>query len=284
MTATLAIDLGGSKILAALVAGAEVIARSRTETDREGGPEAWLTQIAALSAPWRGRYSAAGLSVTGRVHDGRWSAMNRKTLAVPEGFPLAARAREALGLDAALANDAQAAAWGEYRHGAGAGRDMVFLTVSTGIGGGVVLNGRLLTGRGGLAGHVGQMALDGGPVENLASGTWIASAAAAAGHPSDARAVFDAAAVGAPWAEEIVALSAARLARLCADLQCLLDPEVIVLGGGVGLAPGFLDRVTAILGQFPPPVRPTLARAALGPEAGIIGMAALATELKTGSD
>ena len=284
MIATLAIDLGGTKILAALVEGPSVIASAQVSTDRDGGPEAWLGQIAGLARPWQGSYAAAGISVTGLVHDGLWSAMNQKTLAVPPGFPLAARACDAVGMVPALANDAHAAAWGEYRHGAGAGRDMVFLTVSTGIGGGIVLGGRLVTGRGGVAGHVGQMSLDGGPVENLASGTWIATAAASAGHPSDARAVFEAAARGAPWAEEIVALSASRLGRLCTDLQCLLDPEVIVIGGGVGLAPGFLDRVTETLDQYPPPVRPTLARAALGPEAGIIGMAALATETKPGSD
>lgn len=284
MTTTLSLDLGGTKILAALVEGPCVITSAQVATDRDGGPEAWLAQIAALAQPWRGRYAAAGISVTGLVHDGVWSAMNQKTLAVPQGFPLAERGAEAVGMVPALANDAQAAAWGEYRHGAGAGRDMVFLTVSTGIGGGIVLGGRLVTGRGGVAGHVGQMSLDGGPVEDAASGTWIAAAAAEAGHPCDARAVFEAAARGAPWAGEIVALSASRLARLCSDLQCLLDPEVIVIGGGVGLAPGFLDRVTTFLHQYPPPVRPTLARAALGPEAGIIGMAALANEPKPGSD
>lgn len=279
MSVTLAIDLGGTKILGALVEGAEVVDRAQVATDRDGGADAWLGQIACLAEPWRGRFAAAGLSVTGVVRQGLWSAMNPRTLPVPADFPLADRARAAVGMATVAINDAQAAAWGEYRHGAGAGRDMVFLTVSTGIGGGVVLNGRLVTGRGGIAGHVGQMAGgERGPLEDRASGTWIARAAAQVAQPGDARAVLAAAQAGAPWAEEIVALSARRLGRLCRDLQYLLDPEVIVIGGGVGLAPGFLDRIAATLHDCPAAIRPTLARAALGADAGIIGVAALAND------
>ena len=278
MSATLAIDLGGTKILAALVEGAEVRDRALVATDRDGGADAWLGQMAELAQAWRGRFTAAGLSVTGVVRHGLWSAMNPRTLPVPAEFPLAERATAALGVATVAINDAQAAAWGEYRHGAGRGRDMVFLTVSTGIGGGVVLNGRLIAGRGGIAGHVGQMSGNDGPLEDSASGNWIARAAAAEGHPGDARDVFAAARSGADWAAEIVAHSARRLAWLCRDIQCLLDPDVIVIGGGVGLAPGFLDRITATLHDCPAAIRPTLARAALGSDAGIIGVAALAND------
>lgn len=278
MSATLAIDVGGTKILAALVDGAEVRDRALVATDRDGGADAWLAQIAGLAEAWRGQFTVAGLSVTGMVRHGLWSAMNPGTLPVPADFPLAERASAVLGVATMAINDAQAAAWGEYRHGAGAGRDMVFLTVSTGIGGGVVLNGRLIVGRGGIAGHVGQISGSDGPLEDSASGNWIARAAASAGHPGDARAVFAAARSGVAWAAEIVALSARRLARLCRDIQYLLDPDVIVIGGGVGLAPGFLDRIAATLHDCPAAIRPTLARAALGSDAGIIGVAALAND------
>ena len=275
MSATLAIDLGGTKTLAALVDGPHVVARAERPTRRDGDTDHWLADIADLVAGWRGSWGAAGATVTGLVAEGRWRALNLQTLRLDAWFPLAQRLTDLLGQEPVLANDGQAAAWGEYRHGAGRGRDMVYLTVSTGIGGGIVAGGRLLRGRSGLAGHVGLLVdpLSEGdvPFEDHASGRFLAATAGL----TDARAVF--ADAGAE-AEEAIALSARRVARLCRNLQLLLDPEVIVLGGGVGLAPGYLDRVEAELGALDAIRRPTLAPAALGPDSGAIGIAALATD------
>ena len=280
----LAFDLGGSKTLAALVAGDRVLARVEAATDRAAGPEDWIAGMARLAAPWAGRYGAIGVTVTGLVRDGCWSALNPATLAIPQGFPLAARIRAVMGQEAVLANDAQAAAWGEHVAGAGRGGDLVFLTVSTGIGGGVVTGGRLLTGRAGLAGSFGQfgpLAADGPRFEDIAAGLWFAAEADAVGAGGDARAVFAAAGRGEGWAAGIIDLSAARVARLCRNLQLAFDPPVIVIGGGIGLAPGYLDRVEAALGDLAPPLRPSLARAALGGDAGAIGIAALAAARTT---
>jgi N-acetylmannosamine-6-phosphate 2-epimerase/N-acetylmannosamine kinase len=277
MEPVLAFDLGGSKILAALVAGASVIDRAEVATAREAGPEAWIEQMAEIAARWDGRYGRLGVTVTGLVREGRWSALNPGVLAIPPDYPLAEQVRKRLGQVAVIANDAQAAAWGEHVHGAGQGRDMVFLTVSTGIGGGVVLGGRLLVGRGGLAGSFGQLgpfAEAGARVEDIAAGRWIALAAA--GRAGDARAVFAAAQAGDAWAEGIVAQSAERVARLCANVQLALDPGVIVIGGGVGLAPGYLGRVEAALAPLAGPLCPQIVPAALGAAAGAIGIAALA--------
>ncbi|MBW7923001.1 MAG: ROK family protein [Rubellimicrobium sp.] len=273
----LAIDLGGTKILAALVAGGCVIERATAATDRDGGPQRWLQQMGELVRNWSGRWQRAGITVTGLVQDGRWSALNRATLDLPRDFPLAERAAALLGRPVTLANDAQAAAWGEFRHGAGQGcTDMVFLTVSTGIGGGVVAGGRLLRGRAGLAGHVGLLAPlpdgDGPILEDSASGRFIARRA---GQP-DARAAF--AALPEARAEAAVAASARRVARLCRNLHLILAPDRIVIGGGVGLAPGYLPRVTAELAVVDPRLRPTLTAAALGPDAGVVGIAALTFE------
>lgn len=287
MTPVLAIDLGGTKILAALVKDGTVVARSEAVTAREAGPDVWLAEMARLAAPWAGQYSAMGVTVTGLVHRGLWRALNPGTLAIPQDWPLAARLRTVMGRDPVLANDAHAAAWGEYVHGAGQGRDMVFLTVSTGIGGGIVTGGLLLTGRGGLAGHFGQFAPighpGGGPVEDSASGRWIAAEGYAAGI-GDARAVFDAAAQGEVAAAVILDASAGRVARLCLTLQLALAPDVIVIGGGVGLAPGYLDRVKVALGDIALPMRPSIVPAALGADAGAVGVAALAADKKTTSD
>ena len=272
----LAADLGGTKVLVALVERNRVLDRIEAATERAAGPDAWLAKISEMAAPWSGAYERIGITVTGLVRDGHWSALNPATLDIPARYPLSDRAEAALGSRPTLLNDAQAAAWGEHRFGAGAGRDMVFLTISTGVGGGIVAGGRLLTGGNGLAGHFGQLLPPDGPavrLEDAAAGRWIAGAARAAGHDVDAKGVF--AAAGTAWADAILQASASRIARLCQNLLLALDPPVIVIGGGIGLAPGYVERVEASIDAS---LRPTLARAALGAEAGIVGIAALACQ------
>ncbi|MEO1250359.1 MAG: ROK family protein [Pseudomonadota bacterium] len=275
----LGIDLGGSKILAALTDGPNVLERAETATDREAGPSVWLDQIDGLVRNWPNRFHCAGLAVTGLVREGMWSALNPETLGLTDPFPLAEAAQARLQVPVRLANDAQAAAWGEFRHGAGAGRDLVFLTISTGIGGGIVSGGQLISGASGLAGNVGQLLPifevgDATLFEETASGRWIA---AQAGEP-DARSAFAKAAEDPnSIAATAIARSAERVARLCTNLQLLVDPEIIVIGGGVGLAPGYLDRVkqAAATASQVSKILP----AKLGAEAGVIGIAALAEEL-----
>ncbi|MCC6306199.1 MAG: putative N-acetylmannosamine-6-phosphate 2-epimerase, partial [Rhodobacteraceae bacterium] len=145
-TPVLTFDIGGTKTLAALVRGREVLDRRTVATDRAIGGPGWTGGLAALADGWQGRYGRVAVAVTGVVRDGAWSALNPGTLAIPANFPLASRLAHAFEAPVEVVNDAQAAAWGEYRFGAGRGRDMVFLTVSSGIGGGVVAGGRLLRG------------------------------------------------------------------------------------------------------------------------------------------
>jgi predicted NBD/HSP70 family sugar kinase len=278
MMPVLAADIGGTKVLAALVAGAQVTARQVVETARDGGPEAWTAALGQAAQGWAGGWQGVGIAVTGAVADGRWRALNPGTLDIPAGYPLADRVRALTGAVPVLANDAQAAAWGEYRFGAGAGRDMAFLTVSTGIGGGLVLGGQLVGGHTGVAGSFGQMTDGGLRIEDMASGRWIAAEAARLGHAPDARGVFAAAASGAGWAVEVIAASADRVAALCLNVLWAADPEVILVGGGVGLAPGYLPRVRDALDRRLPGSGARVLPAALGTDAGVIGMAALVTE------
>ena len=279
---TLAVDLGGTKLLVALVEGARVLDRFEAATGRNAGPEVWVRQMAELARPWEGQFDCAGITVTGLIKDNHWRALNPGTLAFDGRFPLHDAARAALGVPVALANDAQAAAWGEFAHGAGQGKDIVFLTVSTGIGGGVVAGGRLLQGRGGVAGHFGQiLPLPEGPetrFEDGASGRWIAAEGERLGLLPDAREVFKAAAAGNEQADAVIEASARRVARLCHDLQLMFDPRYTVIGGGVGLASGYIDRVVRAVAHFQPLVRPTLLPAALGKDAGVIGIADLARQ------
>lgn len=279
-SATLAIDLGGTKTLACLVQAGQVTGTRIGPTPRTESPDRWLQAICDLAADWRGCFDRAGIAVTGVVENGRWSALNPGILPVPDGFPLADRLQDLLAVPVCAANDAQAAAWGEFRFGAGAGsHSMLFVTISTGLGGGVICDGRLLTGRSGVAGSFGQLNADllaGERLEDRLAGQWIARRATEAGHPGTAADVMAAAAGGADWAEEILATSAARAAGLLANLQLLFDPDCIVIGGGVGLASGYLDRLVNALGDAPRHRRPELVPAALGSHAGVVGVADLA--------
>jgi predicted NBD/HSP70 family sugar kinase len=273
--AILAVDIGGTKTLVALVRGSGIVAELTVPTPREDGPDHWLDAVAAAASPWRGQFRSVGLAVTGFMRNGFWSAMNPATLGIPADYPLIAKVEALFGLPAVALNDAQAAGWGEHMLGAGQGQDLVFLTISTGIGGGIVLNGRLLEG---LAGHFGLTA-DGDDdvfLEDRVSGRWMAAEARRQGHEVDAREVFAAAAARETWAVDIVEGSARSVARLCRNIQLVLDPPRIVIGGGIGLADGFIERVRDLVappGRVPPV---SICRAELGVHAGILGIANLA--------
>jgi N-acetylmannosamine-6-phosphate 2-epimerase/N-acetylmannosamine kinase len=279
----LVLDVGGTKTLAALVRGAEVLAEARVPTDATASPDIWIDAAGREAAAWAGRFDRVAAAVTGIVADGCWSALNPGTLAIPDGFPLEERLRMRFGVPAVALNDAQAAAWGEYRHGAGQGADMAFVTVSTGVGGGIVLGGRLLRGRGGLAGHFGiayPLPEDGAfaHVEDGIAGRWVAAEAAREGHLLDARGVFEAPGRGEAWAEAILSRQAHRASRLLANIQLAIAPDVIVVGGGIGLAGGYLARLEAALASTPPVRRPRLVAAALGTRAGLVGAADVAKQ------
>jgi N-acetylmannosamine-6-phosphate 2-epimerase/N-acetylmannosamine kinase len=281
----LALDVGGTKMLAALVSGERVLESRTIPTPRDDAPGLWCDSLAALSAPWKGRFSRAGLALTGGIVGGRWFALNPATLPVPAGFPVVEEMSRRLGVPVRACNDAQAAAWGEYRHGAGRGRDIVFLTVSTGIGGGIVSGGRLLSGRAGLAGHVGQIRLasaDGSArLEDLVAGRAVADAAK--GRSLDAAGVAEAAFGRAEdWALAIMDRSAALLARAVADLQMLFDPDLVVIGGGLGLNAEYRRLLVRAVEGLPDLLRPTIVAAELGVNAGVVGVADLAGEANDG--
>lgn len=276
-TGTLAIDIGGTKILAATVQGGVVQRLATMATPRDAAPDQWIAGIVEETRTWAGEFSMLAIAVTGFVDEGRWSALNPATLGIPEDYPLVERLTAAFGVPVFAANDAQSAAWGEYRYGAGEGEDVVFLTISTGIGGGVVMHGKPLLGLGGHFGLLRLPSADAAPFEDQVSGRWIAGEAAKAGHAVEAPAVFAAAQAGAAWANDILDRSAAKVALLCHDIQLMFDPKRIVIGGGIGLAPGYLARIEHALPQSRPRLRPKLVAARLGSHAGVIGVADLRT-------
>lgn len=288
-----AVDLGGTKLAAARLEAGQVVARAQTATDGGAGPEAQIAAMAELlERLGHQRGAPLGVAVTGRLgRDGCWGAVNTGTLRRVADVPLAGMLAARFGAARAL-NDAAAAAWAEHQLGAGRGSEnFLYLTVSTGVGGGLVLGRRLLDSGNGLAGHVGFVSspdardLCGsgrrGTVESIAGGRALAAAAAAAGHPGrDARGVFAAAAAGDAWAEELVACSARAIACLVADLTAALGLERVALGGSIGLAPGYLDRVQTALAQEPPLFQPELCAAALGQDSALTGALLRALDTK----
>ena len=283
-----AVDLGGTKTAAARIEAGEIVARLQTPTQGAAPPKAHLAAMADLlnRLGWQPGPPLA-VAVAGRIGtEGQWSAVNPGTLAQVAGFDLAGALTERFG-GALAVNDAAAATWAEAHLGAGRGLDrLAYVTVSTGVGGGLMLGGRLLSSPEGLAGHLGFMSARamgghmatacesgrGVTVESQASGRAIARLAKAAGYGDyDARRVLEAAQTGAVWADRIIDHSAATIARLAGDLRAALGIEAVILGGGLGLGPGYLPRVAAHLAAEPALFRPALLPAALGADSALYG-------------
>lgn len=272
----LALDIGGTKIAVAHLEGGTIRREAVVATRAKDGPDAWIEAAREAAGGWDKSFAGIGIAATGVVSPEGWYALNPETLPIPDNFPLVARVAQAFGAPAVAVNDAQAAAWGEFARGGHGGRSLVFLTISTGIGGGIVLDGRLIEGLAGSFGLLRGSTAGGAPLEDEVSGRWIAAEAARMGHACDAAGVFEQARGGAGWAEGIVGQSAQRVATLCRDIQMMLDPDHIVIGGGIGLSPGFLDCVRGNLAALDPRLMPRIRPAALGAQAGLIGVADLA--------
>ncbi|MEG1250435.1 MAG: N-acetylmannosamine kinase [Citrobacter sp.] len=284
---TLAIDIGGTKLAAALVDDAlNLLERRELPTPASKMPDALRAALQTLVEPLFPRATRVAIASTGIIRDGVLLAINPHNLGGLLHFPLTETLREITGLPTLAVNDAQAAAWAEYQALQGDYRDMVFLTVSTGVGGGVVNNGELITGSGGLAGHLGHTLADpDGPlcgcgrrgcVEAIASGRGIAAAAQGELAGCDARTIFTRAGQGDEQASGLIHRSAQTLARLIADVKATTDCQCVVIGGSVGLAEGYLALVETYLAQEPAVYQVTLQSAHYRHNAGLFGAALLA--------
>lgn len=315
------IDLGGTQVRAALIApDGTLLARAATATDVAGGPHAVIAQMrtlvaqvtAGLDGPLGDAIAGVGVCSPGPLDAAAGVVLYISTLPGWVDIPLVAWLTEALQVPVVLENDAVSAAIGEWHFGAGRGlSDFVYVTVSTGIGGGVIADGRVLRGRRSMAAHIGHMTTapqgetctcgNRGCWEAQASGTALGdrarrrvatrpdSALATIGPPTgesagaalDARHVIDAARAGDALGLELVALEAAELGLGIVNLLHLYSPQAVVLGGGVSsgfdlLQPGIAAEIARR--ALPPfrdvPVWP----AALGPNAGLVGAACLVLE------
>lgn len=304
----LGLDIGGTKLAAAVVtpggaAHGLVVAPTRRD-------EGWRAVLSRLFDMGRHAIATAGL---GAVHavgiacGGPLDAASGVLLGPPHlpgwiDIPIGPLVTEEFGVPFALQNDATAAAIAEYRFGAGRGtHTMLYLTVSTGIGGGAIVNGTVhlgSAGNGGEFGHVtvrrgGRLCSCGrrGCVEAYASGTSIALRAGAAladGAPSSlaqldtvtAADVSRAAAAGDPLAREVWAETVDLLGAAVTDLVNVFEPDMVVLGGGVTRAGAMLlDPVRAVVAREAMPPAARVARvvlAGLEDLVGVVGAGAIA--------
>ncbi|VUC73797.1 kinase [Salmonella sp. NCTC 11881] len=158
---TLAIDIGGTKLAAALIDNnLRISQRRELPTPASKTPDALREALKALVEPLRAEARQVAIASTGIIQEGMLLALNPHNLGGLLHFPLVQTLEAIAGLPTLAVNDAQAAAWAEYHALPDDIRDMVFITVSTGVGGGVVCDGKLLTGKGGLAGHLGHTLAD----------------------------------------------------------------------------------------------------------------------------
>jgi N-acylmannosamine kinase len=277
----LALDIGGTKLSAALIEGADVIERREAPTPTtDRGPESVTRAALELLGPFVGQAHALGVAATGSVAEGRVTALNADTLQGWHSFDLRAALERGTHLETTVLNDADAAAWGEYALGAGReAENFAFVTVSTGVGGGLVLNGKLHLTRHGLHSELGYtLAPDGTPIELIASGGAIERWAKAKGW-SGSREVVARAAQGDPDANAKLLESARLVAFKLADLRVTLGIERAAIGGGLGLSDGYLGRVRAVLDSLGEPwSRLEVVPAALGVDAGLVGAAAWADQ------
>ncbi len=309
-----AVDIGGTKILAALFSpGGKMLANLAGPTLPGEGVSAVIDRLCAtISALLHennvtvARIAGIGLACAGGIDTPRGLVVTPSpNLPGWASVPLADIVQEKFGVPAFLLNDASAAALGEHRHGAGRGvKDLVLLAVGTGIGGGIIIGGKLYLGAVGGAGEFGHMtvAADGplcgcgntGCLEMLASGRAVERDAAARlrrGENSVLREMMkgdfdsvtavqvgEAARVGDPLACDVIARAAYFLGVGMVNAVNIFNPELVVIGGGMAalgdmlVAPGrrmVAERafsVSAGLVRF--------ATAELGNEAGVYGAAA----------
>jgi len=309
---TIGVDVGGTKVLGGVVdASGRVLASSRRETPREGGIELTKTIAAvALELMQDHSISAVGVSAAGFVSSDRKTMLATPNIADWNGVQLDLELTKLIGLPVIIENDANAAAWGEAKFGAGRNQaHMMMLTIGTGVGGGIVVNNELYRGAFGIAAEFGHLRVvpEGhlcgcgarGCFEQYASGSALRRHAreAISASPDLARnllargdgtidgltgqAITDAAREGDAVALAAFQTTAQYLGAGIASLAVLLDPSCVVIGGGVIdageilLAPTreAMRRYMPFAGKHP---YPQIVAAELGNEAGLVGVADLA--------
>jgi glucokinase len=313
---TLGVDIGGTKIDTALVdAAGTIISTYYRLVDPTKDPDKTILDVidsVKICLHESGKKaSALGIGVAGQIDKDLGLVRYSPNLPTWHNVPLGARLKEALDIPVSVNNDVRVITWGEWQHGAGQGeKDLVCLFVGTGIGGGIVSNGRLLEGCHNTAGELGHMTVvaggrkchcpNEGCLEAYAGGWAIAERArdAVRANPQAGQALLDLAGEidrissitvsqaykrGDPLAQRLVKDTAKYLSAGLVSIVNAINPCLIIIGGSViiglpDLVPLVEKRVHSLALQTPlENLRITTAK--LGNKAGVIGAAALARNL-----
>jgi glucokinase len=299
------IDIGGTKIAAAAIdAQGQILSRRVIPTEAERGFQdgvqrivRLIEQVMADAHRRRADLDAIGIGCAGPVNPLTGTIDNPYTLPTWDGVNIVDALQRILNVPVGLENDADAAALGEYWLGAGQNASIVVMvTVGTGIGGGVILDGRVYRGVGGAHPEIGHLAITAtGPEcycglrgcwESLASGPAIAAAMRARAPERDPTSVTGASVLaearrGDPTARAVVVRAAQVMARGVFTLINLYVPQVVVFGGGVMQAYDlFAPTIQEQIGRdtMAPVDRIELRKAALGTDAGLLGAARVALD------
>jgi N-acylmannosamine kinase len=281
----LALDIGGTKLSAIWVEERRCIARRQVSMrHNEAGFLAALHEVTQENYP----VDRVAVATTGYLRDGKVWSVNLNTIPFWKGFPLGQCLEQRFNCPVIMLNDAQAAAWGEFLPRRAQLSNMLFITLSTGVGGGLICDGKLRIGPHGLAGHIGHATVAVAPfdpqagrcgcgrtgcLEHVASGTALArQATAVLGRPLDSRQLF-ALAGKEPQADTILDNAAHAVAQAIADTLMIVDIEEVVIGGSVGLADSMLDRVRRALQEYPTLLNLPITPALGGNDAGLLGVA-----------
>ncbi|HQY47882.1 MAG TPA: ROK family protein [Usitatibacteraceae bacterium] len=289
------IDLGGTKIEIAVLDGRGEPVLRRREPTPAGDYAATVEAVGRLVEEAEGalgRRGSVGVAMPGALSLATGLVKNANSTCLI-GRPFKADLEARLGREVRLANDANCFALSEAVDGAGRGARVVFgVILGTGVGGGIVVGGEVLTGANAIAGEWGHVPLplsgtEAMPLPGCYCGgegcieTFLSGPGLAADHAREAGEVLDAveiaarAARGDPACEATLARHEARLARALAVVVNILDPDVIVLGGGLSNLPRLYERVPALWGAhvFSDEVRTRLVPPAHGDSGGVRGAA-----------
>ncbi len=290
------VDLGGTKILAGVVDRDGTVERRRERPTPLGSQEELLQGIAsAVEDVLSDDVAAIGLGIPSTIDQRSGRAVTSVNIPLAD-LDVRAWVRERFGLPAGIDNDANAATLAEWAHGAGRGtRHMVMLTLGTGVGGGLILDGKPYRGSVGAGGELGHIVIDvdgppcqgactgHGHLEALASGHAATEAAREAfGPAADAHRLVRLADEGEARAIEILTVLGRHLGAGIATLVNIFNPELVVVGGGFSAAGEYLlgpaREVVAVEALRPARDLVRIVRAELGTAAGLVGAGLVAFE------
>lgn len=278
----LALDIGGTKIAAALIEKGKIVERQQISTPQDQSAQGLEQALKKLVEDYDGQFDTVAVASTGIINKGVLTALNPKNLGGLANFPLKDCIARYTNKPIGLLNDVQAAVCAEYaKQDKSAVKNFLFITISTGVGGGIILNGELATGTNGIAGHIGHTLADpNGPicgcgrkgcVEAIASGRAIEGISSQWEEPCSPKQVFERFRNKDEKATVLVQRSALAIANLIADMVISLDIQKAVLGGSIGLAEGYLPLVKQYLQQMPSFYQCPVEPAQYGADAGLLG-------------